>query len=116
MNDVEFIYQDKQYFQSIPLREIEVDPNTDTDPNNPIPSIHEIVIKNNTPNTLTEFLVDTNLPKGTFEIESLPDRIPPNGSKPMRLAIFGRRIFEMRESIPEEIKLDILYKERMVRL
>jgi hypothetical protein len=116
MQDVEFIYDKKQYFQTIPLREIEVHDDKDTDPNKPIPSIHEIIIKNNTPNTLDNLLVETNLPKGTWEIMDLPDFIPPHSEKLMRMAIYGRIMFQKREEVPDEIKLNILYNERMKRL
>jgi hypothetical protein len=100
----------------LPLREIHVDYDRDNDPQKPIASIHEITIKNNTPNRLVEILLETNLPKGSYEFLDIPDSISPGKPKPIRLAIYGRRLFEMSSKIPDEIKLNLVYKEIISRV
>ena len=113
MDDVEFYYEGKQFRQAIPLREIQVDYNKDIDPNKPLPSIHEITVKNNTPNRLTEFLIETNLPKESYDVQNIPASLHPYKSVPIRLVIYGKRLFE--GPVPESVKLYMVYKEVIQR-
>ena len=111
-DSVYFVYNGQKYHQkqAIPLGGIDLDKIKETEGTDTAPSTYDIKIQNDTNHRLTEIGVGVNLPNGTFEIQDAPDTIPMSASRPFKLVIHGKKLFETK-NLPQHIHLGVAYRE-----
>lgn len=114
-DEIYFVYKDNNYSQGkpIPLDTINLDKLRETIGED-APTIYDIKIQNDTLHRLIEINVNTNLPDRTFEIVDIPKSIPPKAGRFVKLALYGKRLFEAK-NVPDDVKLGIVCTESLER-